>query len=145
MDIDKQASKVEKIENSRESLIEHKVEQERERDQWCEERLEQIDEDARRKKAKPVENSISYQGKLFYEQYGCYLQRDLKKYYIDIKGDGKEIWFQRGKVNVVDKGDHILGSIGRGWYLKEEASLMLDIADAKGWDLLKMNCSGTGK
>jgi hypothetical protein len=90
------------------------------------------------------ENSISmtYQEKIFYKHYGHKVRDKLKGYYIDTKDD-KEVKFinKEKKIKVIDKGDKITTdkSIDN---LQEKIKLMIDIAEAKGWNIATVTVTG---
>ena len=86
--------------------------------------------------------SMSYQQKIFYKHYGVKLGDKLKGYYVDTKND-KEVKFINKKKNirVIDKGDRVVGN--EGGDLKEKVRLMIDIAEAKGWNLATVRIHGS--
>ena len=86
--------------------------------------------------------SMSFQQKIFYKHYKHIIDNKLKGYYVDIKNE-KEVKFINRKKNieVVDKGDKIVSVKGRD-NLQERVRLMLDIAEAKGWNLATVHING---
>ena len=90
------------------------------------------------------ENSISmsFQQKVFYKHYKHIIDNKLKGYYVDTKND-KEVKFINKKkgITVVDKGDKIVTNKSRN-NLQERVKLMIDIAEAKGWNLATVHING---
>lgn len=89
--------------------------------------------------------SLTFQQKLFYKHYGVNIQDSLRGYYVktDDTGSDNTTFINRSKgVKVEDKGDEII-SYSNADSVQEEARLMIDIALAKGWDLLDIQVDGT--
>jgi len=91
------------------------------------------------------ENAIfmSFQQKVFYKHYKHIIDNKLKGYYVDTKND-KEVKFINKKkgIEVVDKGDKIVTNKSRD-NLSERVALMIDVAEAKGWNLATVNINGS--
>ena len=88
--------------------------------------------------------SLTFQQKIFYKHYGVNIQDSLKGYYVktDESGSDNTTFINRSKgVKVEDKGDEIV-SYSNVNSVQEEAKLMIDIALAKGWDLLEIEIDG---
>lgn len=91
--------------------------------------------------------SLSFQQKIFYKHYGVNIQDSLRGYYLktDDTGSDNTTFINRSKgVKVEDKGDEIV-SYSNADSVQEEARLMIDIALAKGWDLLEIEVNGTSE
>lgn len=89
--------------------------------------------------------SLTFQQRIFYKHYGVNIQDSLQGYYIKTDGTGSDntTFINRSKgVKVEDKGDEIV-SYSNVNSVQEEAKLMIDIALAKGWDLLDIQVDGT--
>lgn len=89
--------------------------------------------------------SLSFQQKIFYKHYGVNIQDSLRGYYVktDDIGVDNTTFVNRSKgIKVEDKGDEIV-SYSNADSVQEEARLMIDIALAKGWDLLEIEVNGT--
>ncbi len=85
--------------------------------------------------------SISYQNKVFYNAYKSDLKYDLKGFYIDKKpNDNIEFKSKEKNINIVDKGDTLVSHNSKD--KKETVKLMLEIAEAKEWDLDKLGLKG---
>ncbi len=100
-------------------------------------------EEAIKSKFKTYENSIeslTYQEKLLYERYKSKIEGVGKGYFVDIKDNRAKIINQKKGVFVEDIGNKI---IAKSDNLKEQIRLMLDVAEAKGWDLEKIKVSGS--
>lgn len=87
--------------------------------------------------------SMSYQQKLFYKHYKHLIDDKLNGYYIDTKNDNKEVKFINKKKNieVIDKGDRITTTSTDN--LSEKVKLMIDIAEAKEWNLATVSINGS--
>ena len=110
---------------------------------------EKLKKDSKKKYSKKAEyNSfkfLSFQQKIFYKHYGVNIQDSLRGYYLktDDTGSDNTTFINRSKgVKVEDKGDEIV-SYSNADSVQEEARLMIDIALAKGWDLLEIEVNGT--
>lgn len=90
-----------------------------------------------RENAKPC--TISYQNKVFYERYKIQINRDLRGYYIDTTAHNQTLFRAQG-VDILDTGDKLTA---QGSDLKAQVALMLDIAEAKKWDLSKITITGS--
>lgn len=89
--------------------------------------------------------SLTFQQKIFYKHYGVNIQDSLKGYYVKIDDTGVDntTFINRSKsIKVEDKGDEIV-SYSNADSVQEEAKLMINIALAKGWDLLDIQVDGT--
>lgn len=88
--------------------------------------------------------SLSVQQKIFFKHYGVNIEDSLRDYYVKTANTGADntTFINRSKgVKVEDKGDEIV-SYSNVNSVQEEAKLMIDIALAKGWDLLEMEIDG---
>lgn len=89
--------------------------------------------------------SLTFQQKIFYKHYGVNIQDSLEGYYIKVDDTGltdKTTFINKSKgIEIEDCGDEIL-SFSDFNSLQEEVSLMLDIAVAKGWNLLDLQIDG---
>jgi hypothetical protein len=87
--------------------------------------------------------SMSYQQKLFYKHYKHLISDKLNGYYIDTKNDNNEVKFINKKKNieVIDKGDKITATNTDN--LSEKVKLMIDIAEAKEWNLATVSINGS--
>lgn len=84
----------------------------------------------------------SYQQKLFEKHYGQMTDKQFAGYYVNINAaSGVTFRNYAGNINIVDRGDEIT-SHGDG-NIEERANLMLDIAEAKGWELNTLKIRGT--
>ncbi len=84
--------------------------------------------------------SSSYQQKIFYKYYKEYIKDDLKGFFIDTKNKEQVKFINKLKnINVVDMGNRIEAN---GTNTEEQVKLMLDIAEAKKWNLSTLNISG---
>lgn len=98
-----------------------------------------------KKETKDNEYSLSaatYQQKIFYKHYGHLIDNDLKGYYIDKKEENTKFINKAKNINVEDKGDKIVSYSNDNINLKERVKLMIDIAEAKGWNLGEVNING---
>jgi hypothetical protein len=99
-------------------------------------------------KDKKVENSslknLSFQQQIFYKQYQSIIEDKLQGYYVKVD-DFKNIttFENRAKnIKIIDFGDKIESdSINPNNH--EKVKLMLDIAVAKGWDILNLEITGS--
>lgn len=86
--------------------------------------------------------TTTYQQKLFYQQYGHLLKDKLNGYFIDVKQNQKVTFENRKKdIKIEDRGDKVVSKKETS-NLQEEVNLMLDIAEAKGWDLSNLDIKG---
>ena len=89
--------------------------------------------------------SLTFQQKIFYKHYGVNIQDSLEGYYIKVDDTGltdSTTFINHSKgIEIEDCGDEIL-SFSDINSLQEEVSLMLDIAVAKGWNLLDLQIDG---
>lgn len=84
----------------------------------------------------------SYQHKLFEKHYGQMTDHKFTGYRIDVNAaEGVTFTNTKRDINVVDRGDKI--TAGGAGSIKEKASLMLDIAEAKGWKLNTLRIKGS--
>lgn len=88
-------------------------------------------------KVKPNEFK-SYQQKIFYDMYKSALRGDFKGLYID--KSHRQIYNQSKSIDILDNGDKLTA---RGTDIREQIKLMLDIAEAKKWDLESLEISGS--
>lgn len=88
-------------------------------------------------KSKPNEFK-SYQQKIFYDMYKSALRGDFKGLYID--KSHRQIYNQSKSIDILDNGDKLTA---RGTDTREQIKLMLDIAEAKKWDLESLEISGS--
>lgn len=109
---------------------------------------EKLKKDFTKKYSKKAEynsfKSLSVQQKIFFKHYGVNIQDSLRGYYVktDDTGSDNTTFINRSKgVKVEDKGDEIV-SYSNVNSVQEEAKLMIDIALAKGWDLLEIKIDG---
>lgn len=89
--------------------------------------------------------SLTFQQKIFYKHYGVNIQDSLRGYYVktDETGVDNTTFINRSKgVKVEDKGDEIV-SYSNINSIEDEVRLMVNIALAKGWDLLDIQIDGT--
>lgn len=110
---------------------------------------EKLKKDFEKKYSKKAEynsfKSLTFQQKIFYKHYGVNIQDSLKGYYVktDDTGVDNTTFINRSKgVKVEDKGHEIV-SYSNADSVQEEAKLMVDIALAKGWNLLEIEVNGT--
>lgn len=90
------------------------------------------------------ENAIypTYQHKLFHKHYGAMTDHKFARYYIDVNGvNGTTFTNQSRGIEVVDRGDKITANSTKS--VGEQANLMLDIAEAKGWPLNALDVKGS--
>ena len=89
--------------------------------------------------------SLTFQQKIFYKHYGVNIQDSLEGYYIKVDENNEKnttfINHSKG-IKIEDKEDEIL-SYSNEDSTEEEVKLMLDIALAKGWNLLEIEIDGT--
>ena len=93
---------------------------------------------------KAEENSFSsFQEKLFYEHYHHTVQKSLQGYSVNTK-DNKAVTFihKEKDIRIEDKGDKITANSSTK-NLEEKVALMIEIAQAKGWDLATLEIKGS--
>lgn len=88
-------------------------------------------------KVKPNEFK-SYQQKIFYDMYKSALRGDFKGLYID--KSHRQIYNQSKSIDILDNGDKLTAL---GTDTRAQIKLMLDIAEAKKWDLESLEISGS--
>lgn len=86
---------------------------------------------------------LTFQQKIFYKHYGVNIQDSLSGYYIKVDDSINNTSFinQSIGINIEDRGDEII-SFSNTDSIENEAKLMLDIAIAKGWNLLEIEVDG---
>jgi hypothetical protein len=90
------------------------------------------------------ENSFSsFQEKLFYQHYHHKVQKSLQGYSVDTK-DKKAVTFihKEKEIRIEDTGDKITANSSTK-NLSEKVALMIEIAQAKGWDLSTLEIKGS--
>ena len=103
----------------------------------------QLNFDITSKKVITTTNSISYQNKIFFEVYAYKLEHSLKGFYITKESnDVVQIVSKVKNIDIKDYGDKIIAS---GKNHKEQVALMLDIVEAKNWDLNHLNINGSAE
>lgn len=109
----------------------------------------QIKKDFEKKYSKKADynsiKSLTFQQKIFYKHYGVNIQDSLEGYYIkvDENNENNATFINHSKgIKIEDKEDEIL-SYSNEDSTHEEVKLMLDIALAKGWNLLEIKIDGT--
>ena len=88
--------------------------------------------------------SLIFQEKIFYKHYGKRIKKDsLQGYYIKVDNEKNSTTFinQSVGINIEDRGDEII-SLSKTDSIENEVRLMLDIAIAKGWNLLEIEIDG---
>lgn len=110
---------------------------------------EKLKKSFEKKYSKKAENnsfkSLTFQQKIFYKHYGVNIEDSLRGYYVktNVTGSDNTTFINRSKgVKVEDKGHEIV-SYSNADSVQEEAKLMVDIALAKGWNLLEIEVNGT--
>ncbi|WP_323590829.1 hypothetical protein [Aliarcobacter butzleri] len=110
---------------------------------------EELKKDFEKKYSKKAEynsfKSLTFQQKIFYKHYGVNIQDSLEGYYIkvDENNENNATFINHSKgIKIEDKEDEIL-SYSNEDSTHEEVKLMLDIALAKGWNLLEIEIDGT--
>ena len=88
--------------------------------------------------------SLTFQQKIFYKHYGVNIQDSLSGYYIKVDDSINNTSFINKSIgiNIEDRGDEII-SFSNTNSIENEAKLMLDIAIAKGWNLLEIEVDGS--
>ena len=88
--------------------------------------------------------SLTFQQKIFYKHYGVNIQDSLSGYYIKVDDSINNTSFINKSIgiNIEDRGDEII-SFSNTNSIENEAKLMLDIAFAKGWNLLEIEVDGS--
>ena len=87
--------------------------------------------------------SLTFQQKIFYKHYGVNIQDSLNGYYIKVDDTINNTSFINKSIgiNIEDRGDEVI-SFSNTDSIENEAKLMLDIAIAKGWNLLEIEVDG---
>lgn len=86
--------------------------------------------------------SVTYQHKLFKKHYGRMTNHKFNGYFIDLNSSqGVTFTNEKRNINIVDHGD-VITADGVG-NVQEKASLILDIAEAKEWDLSTLKITGS--
>jgi len=87
--------------------------------------------------------SSSFQEKVFFKHYQHSVRENLKGFYIDTsRTDGKVILSHKAKkIKIIDTGEKIIAS-GENKELEAQVKIMLDIAQAKEWNLLTLDIEG---
>jgi len=86
----------------------------------------------------------SFQEKVFFKHYQHSVRENLKGFYIDTsRTDGKVILSHKEKkIKIIDTGEKIIAS-GENKELQAQVKIMLDIAQAKEWNLLTLDIEGS--
>jgi len=108
------------------------------------EMIESIYDDKELLKKEPGENVIypSFKQKLFQKHYGKETKNKFIGYQIDLHAESGVKFTNKSKgIEVVDRGDKITG--GNTGNVRDQAALMLDIAEAKGWPLNALGINGS--
>lgn len=92
--------------------------------------------------------TATYQQKIFYKHYKHLIDKDLdlKGYYVDIpKNDNNNTKFinKAKNINIEDKGDKIVSHINDKENLQERVRLMLNVAEAKKWNINNLEINGS--
>ena len=110
---------------------------------------EELKKDFEKKYSKKAEynsfKSLTFQQKIFYKHYGVNIEDSLQGYYVktDDTGSDNTTFTNHSKgIKIEDKENEIL-SYSNVNSVKEEVKLMIDIALAKGWNLLEIEINGT--
>ena len=109
-------------------------------DKWYQNRRDLVAKTRRKQSQQTQIKSISfksYKQKIVFEMYRNKIPLNIKGLYID--KSQKRFYTQSNSVNVSDKGDKL---VALGKDNKEQVKLMLDIAEAKGWNLLTIKING---
>ena len=118
---------------------------EKRRSQKDTQKLQAIHEEEKAlQKDEAQENSFSsFQEKLFYRHYHHKVQKSLKGYSVNTK-DKKAVTFihKEKEIRIEDKGDKITAN-SSSKNLSEKVALMIEIAQAKGWDLATLEIKGS--
>ena len=85
-------------------------------------------------------NTFSYQQKVIYSVYEKNINHDLKGFYVVDKKDYVQISSKAKNINIKDDGTTITGT---GTNNQEQVKIMLDIAEAKGWNLATIKIDGS--
>ncbi len=85
---------------------------------------------------------LTFQQKLLYKHYHKMIDNIGKGYYVQVDNDKVRIKSNAKKIDIVDKGDKITA---RGENLQEQVKIMLDLAEAKGWELDKIVATGSAR
>ena len=90
--------------------------------------------------------NATFQQKIFYKHYKQFIDSDLKGYFVDIKDDNNTKFINKRKnINIEDKGDKIVSHSNDTANLKERVTLMLNVAEAKEWNLSNLIINGDDK
>ena len=109
-------------------------------DKWYQNRRDLVAKTRRKQSQQTQIKSISfksYKQKIVFEMYRNKIPLNIKGLYID--KSQKRFYTQSNSVNVSDKGDKL---VALGKDNKKQVKLMLDIAEAKGWNLLTIKING---
>ena len=101
------------------------------------------DDDNERDNETSISNLKTYQQKIFYKHYKHLIDDDLKGYYIDTKENDNTKFINKQKnINIEDKGDKIVTYDNDIENMQERVKLLLDIAEAKKWDIFDLKIIG---
>ena len=90
--------------------------------------------------------NATFQQKIFYKHYKQFIDSDLKGYFVDIKDDNNTKFINKRKnINVEDRGDKIVSHTNDTANLQERVTLMLNVAEAKKWDISNLVIKGDDK
>ena len=106
-------------------------------------RLQAEQELIRKEQTQRVKNYISYAEKLLNKFYNYNFNLDLPKGFFVRRYENTGYTLIRNKkrgIKVLDKGDKI---VAQGKNLEEQAKIMIELAIAKGWDLRKVQVTGS--
>lgn len=104
------------------------------------EKLRELEKELNNNRAdNQISTEKSYQHKLFFVEYKALVITDLTGFFIDTKGMDTKLFNTKKDIKVIDKGDKIL-ALGKN--MQEQVKLILDIAQAKGWNLSNLNIRG---
>lgn len=93
---------------------------------------------------KSIKN-LSFQEKIFYKTYQKDIKDfDFKGYYIDSKNEKTTFKNLQKNIHIEDKGN-LITSNSKADSLEEEVSLMLKVAEAKGWNIANLDVTGSDK
>ncbi len=110
----------------------------------------------RSKKAKEILNNIKnkqiakrnviepliYQQKILLKHYNKVIKSIDKSFFVKVDKEKVEIKSEKKQIKIVDEGNRIAG---KGKNLQEKVKIMLDIAEAKKWNLKTINARGSEK
>ena len=85
----------------------------------------------------------SYQEKVFYSHYQHSVREDLKGFYVDTSRDDKKVILshKEKEIKIVDTGEKLIAA-KETKDLQAQVKIMIDIAQAKDWNLLTLNIEG---